>query len=156
MVAFALVLSMAACRSGPLARKALTQDELGFRRAAIRQVVPSYPTSLLSIGVSGVAVANVALQGDGTVDHVEILQAPHRDIAEAMVTALKQWTFPPVRLPGTYLNATVSSKITYYFSVSEGRGVVRSPEEQAQFLRGSEPSRVPVPGEGALEGDEPR
>ncbi len=83
-------------------------------------------------------MAAVSVRPNGTVGSVEILEAPHQDIAQAMVTAISQWTFPRVRLPGAHFDATVRSKVTYYFAIVNGRGIVRSPEDQAAFKRRAE------------------
>lgn len=133
-----LTLTLSACRSGPLRRPQLRQDEMGFRRTAKVVVHPEYPAALVSTGVRGVAVADVLIGPDGTVDDVSLLEAPHPAIESAMRTALQQWRFPTVRVPDTFFDATVRSKVTYYFSVANGRGIVRAPDEEALIRNAAE------------------
>ena len=113
-------------------RPSLRQDEVGFRARARYSVSPRYPPGLVPLLIEGVAVAQVRVQPDGNVGDVEVLESPHEEISRAVVAALRQWRFPVAQLPTSYLAARVRGKVTYYFAVEWGMGVVRAPEEQAQ------------------------
>ena len=122
-------------RSGVLDRPSLRQGETGLRAAALNVVHPKYPAQLTQSPAMGVAVAQLRIAPSGIPSSVEILESPHPWISRAMEDALLAWRFPVVRVPGSFLAARVRGKITYYFSIQEGIGVVRTPDEQAEFRR---------------------
>ena len=137
-----------AWRSSAFQRPSLRQDELGFRESALYSVAPTYP-SLVSPTVEGVAVAQVQLEPSGVVAAVEILESPHNDASRSMTHALLQWRFPVVRLPGHFLAARVRGKITYYFAVAQGVGVVRTPEEQTELRQMADGSSLSDTAKGS-------
>lgn len=125
-------------RLGLLQRPSLRQDELGFRKSAIHVVRPEYPFGLAQLGIQGVAVAEVSTGPAGLARTVEILESPHAEVSRVLSQALLQWRFPVVKLPGSYLAARVRGKLTYYFVIEGGVGLVRTPDEQAEVRQAGE------------------
>ena len=109
----------------------LKQSESGFRKTALFSVAPEYPQTLTSQAISGVVVAQVNVRPSGTVRSVEVLESPDLRLSEAMIAAVREWRFPAVKIPGYWRAGRVTSKVTYYFALENGKGVVRTPEQQA-------------------------
>jgi TonB family protein len=118
-----------------LRRPSLRQEEIGFRKAALEVVHPHYPEGLAEIGIAGVAVAKVQVEPSGSVGEIEILQSPHAEVSKAVSHAVRQWRFPVVKIPDSFLAARVQGKLTYYFVIKEGAGIVRTPDEQAMAFQ---------------------
>jgi hypothetical protein len=98
-------------------------NEVGIRRYATNVVPPGYPDESVRLGHEGVAVAGIQFAPTGQMERIEILEAPDSFIAASMKEALAQWTLPqqgaaPPRM---------SSKATYYFVISAGKGSVFAP-----------------------------
>ena len=103
------------------------------RNNAINHPLPTYPTSSLREGKEGVAVASIVAGRDGRVEFVELLEAPDEQIGRAVQGALEQWTFHPGRAPagdsGGWDNVRIQSRMTFYFRIVDGAGVVLNPAE---------------------------
>ena len=119
------------------------------RNHAINHPLPIYPESSLREGKEGVAVAAIVADRDGRVEDVELLEAPDEAIGRAVQEALVQWTFHPGRVPaeafhppgdalvddrGTRVNARIASRMTFYFRILNGGGVVLNPAEAAPAI----------------------
>ena len=108
----------------PMAKMA----EQSSRSLALVKPTPLYPGGSIENGVSGVAVAEILVNNDGLVDHVNVLQAPDLSIREAVRNALAKWEFMKVT-PEEYPDGiSFSSKLTFYFELENGQGFVRNPE----------------------------
>ena len=101
---------------------------------AIDRPTPHYPEESRRAGRSGVAVASVEVGVDGRMRRVEVLQSPDQAIAESLTTALLRWTFRGIAGPSGR-NGGVRAKLTFYFVIQEGRGVVLTFEEMARLKR---------------------
>ena len=103
------------------------------RRNAITHPLPEYPSGSIRRGSEGVAVAAIVAGRDGRVESVELLQAPDEEIGQAVRTALEQWTFTPGRAPVEYygegVNIRIQSRMTFYFRIVDGAGVVLEPAD---------------------------
>ena len=123
-----------------------TMGEEEHRNNAINQPLPIYPESSLSEGQEGVAVASIVADRDGLVEAIELLEAPDEAIGRAVQEALEQWTFhpgstpaeafhPPSEVPeherGTRVDVRVRSRMTFYFRILSGGGVVLNPADVA-------------------------
>lgn len=132
----AIVLTMAAPVLGQVKR-----NELSYRAMVINGPKPVYPGALAARRVSGVAVASILVDADGKMQTVVVLDAPDPLIADAVRTALQRWTFRPQLAgpsPEQVRPTAVTSKLTFYFHVRNGAGLVLNPSEM--------PGGRPVPG----------
>jgi rhodanese-related sulfurtransferase len=122
-----------------------TRNEGAFRMSVEAAPKPAYPPALLAKNVTGVAVAAVLIGPDGTPDAVVVLEAPDPLMAEAVQTAVRQWKFPPAtaRPEQGADPIRVSSKLTFYFHVRNGAGVVLNPDEMPNG-----PRWIPAPPGG--------
>jgi len=61
---------------------------------------PIYPQALLRAGITGDVRVGFAVNADGSVSKVRILQSDHPDLAEAVRVAIEQWRFKPWTVGG--------------------------------------------------------
>ena len=123
-----------AVRERPLPDPEILRPRMGeqeHRKHVITHLLPEYPPGSIRRGSEGVAVASIVAGRDGRVESVELLQAPDEKIGQAVRTALEQWTFTPGRAPVEYYGEGVSiriqSRMTFYFRIVDGAGVVLEP-----------------------------
>jgi len=100
--------------------------EKTLRRHAIKKVLPTFPPEAFASSTTGVAVAKILISENGNVKSVDILEAPHPLIAEATVVALQQWVFD-FKSSEEENPICFSGKLTFYFSIADGKAVVRNP-----------------------------
>ena len=100
-------------------------DEASLRQSALRLPEPEYPTSSIANGASGVAVASIVIDTDGSVETVTVLESPDADIGAAVAAALRDALFRPFDREGTPLKVDVT--FTYDFRVGESGAEVVSP-----------------------------
>lgn len=145
----ALSLSAAACDADTVPEP-LQAHEAGLRRIAIEKPEPEYPLTSIEQRVSGVAVASVLIDVDGRTKRVEVLEAPDEQIAASLKKAIAQWRFPPPSIIGSSEHFEMTGKLTYYFDVIDGKGVVSSPEARRNLVKASHKGWV-VPNPTAFE-----
>ena len=108
--------------------KVVMVGEDGIRRSASKTVMPDYPEASKKRRSKGVAVVGVQYDGDGTVELVNVLEAPDEEIKNAVSEAVKQWRFRKSTYRGEPLS--VRGKLTFYFSIDQaGRGKVSNPRQ---------------------------
>lgn len=90
-----------------------------LRTKAISSVMPKFPAAARKGKASGAAVAQITVDGEGRVVNVEVLEAPHPSINEAVKEALYKWRFAKFTVKGKPLR--VRGKLTFYF-VNEKKG----------------------------------
>lgn len=101
-------------------------SEIALRRATINIVMPSYPEEAINQKANGIAVVELLTDGEGNVDKINILEAPHPTIRKALVAAVKQWKFKPSTANG--MSVRYSGKLTFYFVIDDkGIATVRNP-----------------------------
>jgi hypothetical protein len=95
----------------------------------VKKPLPDYPASSLSLKVTGVAVASVTSGVDGRMSNVTMLEAPDEAIGASVRSALMTWEIPPTTVLGESEPRGIRSKVTFYFRIVKGRGVVFNPED---------------------------
>jgi TonB family protein len=90
-----------------------------MRGLADSVVLPLYPTSSVKANHTGVAVVDVVVSSGGKVAKAEILQSPDEPISNAVVDAVKQWTFHPFLAGGVAVS--MHSRLIFYFRVVKDR-----------------------------------
>jgi TonB family protein len=90
-----------------------------LRTKAIASLMPKFPAVAKKEKISGVAVAKITVNGDGQVANVQILEAPHPSIEQAVKEALYKWRFAKFSIKGKPIIAI--GKMTFYF-VNDKRG----------------------------------
>jgi TonB family protein len=98
-----------------------------LRQWVKKSVMPGYPRQAKGRGVSGVAVAELKLDGRGALTSVTVLQAPDSSTTRAVEEAVRRWVFsvPPSESASSQ---GFVGKLTFYF-VIDGKGAyVRNPK----------------------------
>lgn len=103
----------------------VTTVESVIRKAAIKSVMPKYPSSSRKRGANGVAVADVEIDEDGEIAMVKIVESPDRETGRAVEKAIRQWKFTQLKAQGKPVR--VLSKLTFYFVIQKGKGRVENP-----------------------------
>ena len=96
-------------------------------------VRPAFPDVSFKEEVTGVVVAWIETDEQGEVVSVTILQSPNKEMGSAVKKALASWRFAPTTLKGKPV--PVAGKLTFYYEIENGVGLVLSPEESAHFAR---------------------
>ncbi len=122
-LAVALLLLLTATSPAAQSRR----GEGAFRQGATERVMPVFPAAALERRSAGVVVLQVTAEPNGHVGDVVVLETPDSDIGTAARAAALEWRFPMAA-------RTVQGKLTFYFVIENGRGVVRNPEQ----MRGNE------------------
>jgi len=103
--------------------------EWGLRRAATTAPKPAYPAASLTTKVAGVVVASVRFDLDGKLSTLEILESPDPHSAAAVRDAVARWIVPPTQVLGSETKSPIRGKLTFYFQVRDGKGLVLDPDE---------------------------
>lgn len=116
--------------------------EIDYRQVAISHPLPVYPVRAVNTGAEGVAVASIVTATDGRVESVELLQAPDEETGREVVEALQAWVFHPLRAPtgenGEMEANRAESRVTFYFRIVDGVGVVLNPAADMSSAAASE------------------
>lgn len=111
--------------------RAAKMSGANLRKYAIEAPLPPYPVASVKAGTQGVAVVGLAVDQSGQVRSVNVLQAPDGDIARAVRSTLKGWTFSlPMRPDGHPSRFT--SRLAFYFAIRDGAGLVLAPDLAAK------------------------
>lgn len=123
------------------AAQGVNMGEWGLRRSATAAPMPEYPRPALESNVAGVVVAEVLFGVDGSLQKIEILEAPDAHTAAAVREAVGRWTVPGAQVMGREEKSPVRGKLTFYFQVRDGKGVVLDPDQ----MPGGPPRPTPRP-----------
>jgi hypothetical protein len=105
----------------------VNRGEWGLRTAATTAPKPEYPAASLTTKVAGVVVVSVRFDLDGKLSTLEILESPDPHTAAAVRDALARWIVPPTQVLGRETKSPIRGKLTFYFQVRDGKGVVLDP-----------------------------
>ena len=97
-------------------------SEVSLRKAASRKVMPDFSQEAVKQNAQGIAVAELVVDESGNVVTVDVVEAPHPLIAEAVAAAVNQWKFKTTTLKGKPVS--VRGKLTFYYVIDE-RGIGR-------------------------------
>ena len=111
-----------------------TMAERYSRLLAIESPKPRYPAMSVESGTSGIAVSKVFVDENGHTEEVCVLQVPDAAIREAVTRTLMHWTFEKVTTVEHSEGIPMASKLSFYFVVKDGVGLVLSPEEMLAAL----------------------
>jgi rhodanese-related sulfurtransferase len=111
------------------AQGAVKSSEWGLRSRAKASPMPAYPRESLAEKISGVAVAAVLFGVDGKLASIDILEAPDEHMAAAVRDAVERWNVPGAQVMGRDERSPIQGKLTFYFQVRNGKGVVLDPDE---------------------------
>ncbi len=79
----------------------------------IRDVSPIYPSSLAGTGVEGVVVMEARIGADGYVGDIQIIGDAHPDLAQAALTAVRDWRFTETLLNCEPVEVTMTVTTTF-------------------------------------------
>ena len=103
-----------------------------FRQYADHVIIPEYPAEAIRKRITGVVVAQFVLDATRRVVDVTVLEAPSREIAEAVKVAIAKWTFRADAIntiDPRLIGQRVSGKLTFYFLEQSGQFVVLGPKD---------------------------
>ena len=107
-------------------------------KMAVHTVLPTYPKPSLQARREGVVVAQVLVGPDGKMRTVDVLQAPHEEIGRATRDALMQWTFRTTLRTPDGKPTNIRSKLIFYFTIKDGKGLVLTPQQMTESRRTEE------------------
>lgn len=139
VVAATTSLAQAPAIEGAARPPVYTTNEGSFRRMATTRTLPQYPVDAVARGVAGVVVVEATAGPDRHVEAVDVLQSPDDALSAATRAAVSTWTFPPVPTP-----SLLRAKLTFYFQIRNGKGVVLHPEQMPgneDVFGGNQPAR---------------
>jgi TonB family protein len=115
-----------------------------LRALADSVTLPSYPISSSAASHTGVAVVEVVVSPSGKVTGTQVLESPDEAIADAVVSAVKRWTFHPFLTKGGAIG--MKSRLIFYFRAVEGHSsVVDATVENPASRENRKPNPTPVP-----------
>ena len=80
----------------------------------VKDVRPTYPTSMREAGLTGLVPIEAIIGRDGTVSSVRVLSAQvHPDFAIAAVDAVRQWRFTPTLLNGQPVEVVMTVSVRF-------------------------------------------
>lgn len=122
----AALMCVVAVAPAQCAKQGSTHEQI-LRSHAIRAVIPDFPAEARAQKAHGVVVTQLGLNEQGIVMWVKVLQSPHPAINQAVIGAVRQWTFRPFRIEEE--PACMAGKLTFYYIVEDnGRAYVRNPK----------------------------
>jgi rhodanese-related sulfurtransferase len=125
-------MAVAVCASSAVAQtlpRAVSMLEGSLRQAVATRVMPDYPAASLARRSEGVVVVRVRAGLDNRMERVDIVQSPDPDIAAAVRAAVTQWTVARRSETGGPVGNAAESRLTFYFQIRRGKGVVLNPDE---------------------------
>lgn len=81
----------------------------------IHSVAPTMPRQAIARNVQGEVAAELAVESDGTVSSVKILRSPDEALSQAVIEAMRRWTFSPFVVHGVAKQFKVMQ--TYSFRI---------------------------------------
>ena len=121
--------------------------EISLRAFAKQLVLPAYPAVDVKAERTGVAVAELYLDKQGKVSHVQVLQAPSSTIAESVGDAVVRSVF---QATGEWSVPTIVGKLTFYFICDEGHYQVFQAPDAPTNIRGDGVACRPTSGRQKL------
>jgi TonB family protein len=109
------------CAAGFRLQQTATLSDHNLRQLATSKPMPDYPKASIAAKATGVAVTSIQVDLEGKVQAAEVLQAPDDAIREAVLSAIRRWTFGPlVSAPGATDRKRVQGKLVFYFWIKAG------------------------------------
>jgi TonB family protein len=94
-----------------------------LRASAASIVLPEYPQASFGAKHEGPAVVKVLVSPAGEVIETSVLEAPDTAIANAVLDAVKQWSFHAFVMRRQSIRG-VSGRLLFYFRIRDGRPLV--------------------------------
>ena len=138
----AVIVAVAAATA--VSGQGVSTGEDGLRRSATNSPKPVYPPGAVKRKVSGVAVVFLRSAPEGHVTTLTVLEAPDPEIGDAVRTAVEKWKFSPAQVMGKSELLGRRGKLTFYFRIRNGAGVVLSPDELPEGERPPAPKPRPA------------
>jgi TonB family protein len=88
--------------------------------------MPVFPARALKNRSEGVTVFQIQVNKQGAVTSVDRLEAPDDSTAQAAERAIRKWKFQSPTIRGNPV--PISGKLTFYFVIENGKGIVRNPK----------------------------
>jgi TonB family protein len=108
-------------------QRAWTSERI-MRSKILSTVIPSYPTDAVQSRRNGVCVVYVSLDANGGVSSVQIVESPTMSIFNSVEQAVTRWRFKPFKAKDGE-PILMSSKLTFYFEIKNGKGFVFDPND---------------------------
>jgi len=117
--------------------------ESTLRRQAEKKPLPEYPRDALSKNTEGLVVVEVSVNPNGRIDRLDILEASGQLFSASVQEALRQWMFVPVTISGISDLSRMEGKLTFYYRIVGGKGVVMVPSDPPRPVANAESSGLP-------------
>ncbi len=96
------------------ANAAATQTSQADRSPRLmHSVAPTMPRQAVARNIQGDVAAELVVESNGTVSSVKILRSPDDALSQAVVEAMKQWTFSPFVVQGVAKQFKVMQTYTF-------------------------------------------
>lgn len=79
----------------------------------LRRAQPVYPAQLKRAGIEGTVVVMFIVRSDGTVSHIEIKEASHREFGESVMRSVRKWFFEPGEKDGRAVHTRVRQVVPF-------------------------------------------
>ncbi len=79
----------------------------------IRDVVPQYPPALKGSGIDGTVTLDARVGTDGSLKDIRVVDSPHPLLADAAVTAVREWRYTPTLLNCVPVEPAVTTRVTF-------------------------------------------
>jgi len=109
------------------------------RKAAKTIIRPKYPPSSRKRGTQGLAVVMVDINEAGDVTDVSVVDAPDEEIGQSVMSAVSQWKFGQLTAEGKPIK--LRGKLSFYFSIRDGKTYVSEPKKFSETSQRPPPSR---------------
>jgi len=126
-LAWTILIASGGCRRS-------SERSINVPAAILEQLVakfpgPEYPATALSRNMSGVVVARFAVEVDGTVGRIRLLESPDAALGRAVIAAITRWHFAPFRSgdEATVAIATISFRFDSNLGMVTRLGTPRAP-----------------------------
>jgi TonB family protein len=101
-----------------------------IRRMALASPIPRYPDSSLVNRTEGLVAAAIAVNAQGRITSIEILEAPDSAMGRSAREALWRWRFR-ISSEMSKRRTRITSRVVFYFVLDHGRGMVLNPKDAA-------------------------
>ena len=76
-------------------------------------VKPEYPPAIRDAGIEGTVILGGRIGTDGSMQGLEVISAPHPDLAAAAIAAVRQWQFAATLLNCVPVEVAIKTNVHF-------------------------------------------